>query len=181
MAKAVFLDRDGVLNQDNPEGYVRKPEEFILLPGVLDALRLIQSLGYKLIIVTNQSGVGRNYYTLQDMHNVHDKMHFLMKEASITLDGLYFCPHAPEERCLCRKPETAMLEQAKEDHQLDLTHSVLIGDKTSDIEAGRRVGCKTILVKTGYGGQDGRCPVEPDIVVKNLWEAAQQLKQETLR
>ena len=170
--KTVFLDRDGTINVD--KGYVHKVEDFVFLPGAIEGLKIL-SKKYRLIIVTNQSGIGRGLYTLEDMKIVNDYMLKELSKNNIAIERIYYCPHSPEENCNCRKPNIGMLNMAKDELGIKLKKSYLIGDSTSDIKAGYDAGCTTILVRTGKAGMDGRCNVNPDFIVNNLIEAAKKI------
>ena len=169
--KAVFLDRDGVINVD--KGYVYEIDKLEFIPRAVEGLKLLQEAGFKLIIITSQSGIGRGYYTEEDYHKFMRYMYEKLEEHDIKIDGEYFCSHAPEANCDCRKPGTALIENAVKEHKIDLKESYLIGDKTSDIKAGENIGCKTILVRTGKGGNDKLFEVKPDFIAKDLYEAAE--------
>ena len=146
MISAVFLDRDGVINVDH--GYVSTWEQFEFLPGAPEALRELQDAGYLLIIVSNQSGIGRGYYSERDLHTLNQAIaEYLDSTLGVTLSGFYHCPHHPTEaegefrqQCDCRKPAPGMIQQAVLDHGIDVKTSLLVGDKDSDIEAGRAAG-----------------------------------------
>lgn len=145
MQKAIFLDRDGVINVD--KAYVSKIEDFEFCEGVFETLRHFQSLGYLLIIVTNQSGIGRGYYSKKDFETLTAWMLQELLHVNIKIDAVYHCPHAPEDKCACRKPKSGMFENAIKDHNIDVTQSWMIGDKPSDIEAAQNAGIgNTILV-----------------------------------
>ena len=148
----ILLDRDGVINQDSV-GYIRTPQEWQPLPGSLQALKDLTEAGYEIYVITNQSGIGRGYYSLQDMHAIHRKMHQLVRDAGGVIRGIYYCPHAPEEKCGCRKPASALFLQCAKEHRLDLTQAWFVGDKLSDLRGGEAVGMRSALVKTGYGAQ----------------------------
>lgn len=149
MRRAVFLDRDGTIIRD--EGYFITASTVTLEKGVVQGLRKITSLGYSLIVVTNQSGIARGYFTESDMHDVNDRIRALLAENGISIDGWYFCPHGPQDGCNCRKPAPALLLAAAHENQIDLFQSIVVGDKLSDLEAGASVGARGILVKTGAG------------------------------
>jgi len=145
MKKAIFLDRDGIINIDR--SYVYKKEDFEFCDGVFEALQYFISLGYQLFIVTNQSGIGRGYYTQEDFEKLTSWMldEFTCKDIKIT--KVYYCPHAPEEKCGCRKPKIGMFQKAQEEFKIDMKNSWIIGDKSSDIQAGQNAGIeKTIFV-----------------------------------
>ena len=145
MSKAAFLDRDGVINVD--KGYVYRWEDFELLPGVIDGLRLLQDLGYRLVIVTNQSGVARGYYSIADVEKLGERLVTHLRGEGIEIAGIYYCPHLPSGKvaefareCDCRKPMPGMITLASRELGLDLSESVLIGDKVTDIEAANKAG-----------------------------------------
>lgn len=146
--KAVFLDRDGVINKDT--GYVHKIEDFLILPGVIESLKILQSKGYKLIIVTNQGGIAKKYYTLDDFTKLNNHMLSIFEENKIKIEKVYFCPHAPEEDCECRKPKTKFVYDAEKEFNIDLKNSWVIGDKMSDIKMGEDCGCRALLVESEY-------------------------------
>jgi len=138
--KALFLDRDGVINIDH--GYVSKPENFEFVDGILDFIKNAQKKGYLPIVVTNQSGIGRGYYSLEDFEKLTDWMLEKMRQAGIEIDRsqVFYCPHPPEVGCNCRKPMPGMLLEAKEHFNIDMKNSWMIGDKQSDIEAAKNAG-----------------------------------------
>ena len=166
MISAVFLDRDGVINVDH--GYVSTWEQFEFLPGASEALRELQDAGYLLIIVSNQSGIGRGYYSERDLHRLNQAIaEHLDSTLGVTLSGFYHCPHHPTEaegefrqQCDCRKPAPGMIRQAALDHGIDVKTSLLVGDKDSDIEAGRAAGVAR-LFKVVDSAQSGASA--PDI------------------
>ena len=165
--KAIFLDRDGVINIDHE--YVHKVENFKFIPKTFEALKKAQnSKEYILIIVTNQSGIGRGYYTLKDYKKVEKHMLDCFEKEDIKIEKIYFCPHNYNENCDCRKPKIKFLLDAKKEFNLDLNKSYMIGDKTVDIRFGKNGGCKTILVLTGKKGKDGFFDVKPELITKDL-------------
>ena len=143
MQKAIFLDRDGVINID--KAYVSKIEDFEFCKGLFEALQQFQKLGYLLIIVTNQSGIGRGYYSEEDFQTLSTWMQKELLSENIKIDAIYHCPHAPEENCECRKPKSGMFEQAMKNFDIDVTNSWMIGDKKSDIEAAQGVGISNTI------------------------------------
>lgn len=144
---AVILDRDGVLNVRPPRAqYVRRPDEFVWLPGALDALRRLHEAGFLVIVVTNQAGVGRGEMTLDDLADVHAAMCRDAADAGGWIDAIYFCPHDWDEGCECRKPKPGQLFQAQRDHDLDLSRTPFIGDDERDEQAARAAGCPSILL-----------------------------------
>jgi len=142
MKKALFLDRDGVINIDY--GYVSKPEDFEFIDGVLDFIRNVQKKGYLPIIVTNQSGIGRGYYSLEDFKKLTAWMLDNMRQVGIKIDSsqVFYCPHSPEAGCSCRKPMPGMLLEAKKRFNIDMKNSWMIGDKPSDIKAAKSAGVR---------------------------------------
>ena len=173
MNKAIFLDRDGTINID--EGYVHKIEDLEFIPNVTEGLRRLQK-EYQLIIVSNQTGIGRGYYTEEDYFAFRNEMHKRLKEQGILITAEYFCPHHPEKGigkyrvyCNCRKPKIGMLEQAAQDFNLNLNECWMIGDNVSDIDAGKNANCRTIHVLTGEKKEP---IVYADFVAKDLIEAA---------
>ncbi|MFM5465556.1 D-glycero-beta-D-manno-heptose 1,7-bisphosphate 7-phosphatase [Aeromonas simiae] len=151
MAKsAIFLDRDGVINEDT--GYVSQVDDFHFLPGTIEALQLLKKKGYLLVVVTNQSGIARGYFSEADFMNLTEWMDWSLADRDVDLDGIYFCPHHPEHgpACDCRKPEPGMLLAATKELDIDLPSSYMVGDKTADIQAGIKAGVGTnVLVRTG--------------------------------
>lgn len=153
--KAVFLDRDGTINVDRH--YLSKPEQFELIPGVGAALRRLRDAGFRLFIVTNQSGIGRGYYTEADMHAVNARMNELLAPLGVAFDRIYFSPEAPEQPSRNRKPSPQSLFEARDEFGVDLGRSYMIGDKFIDVETGWNAGCAaSLLVRTGYGAETER-------------------------
>jgi len=177
MNPIVFLDRDGVINKE--VGYLSDPDQFKLLSGVGEALRKLKDSGFMLVIISNQSGIARGYFTLQDLHAITERMNHLLAEHGVILDGIQYCPHHPDENCECRKPKTGMIKQACEDIGCEAEPCYFIGDKTVDILTGKNAGCKTILVKTGYAGEDGTVDVTPDIIAEDLADAVGRILKES--
>ena len=175
--KALFIDRDGVLNEER--GYVHTIEQFRFLPGVFDALALFSKAGYLLIVVTNQSGIARGYYTSQEMTKLHSYMLDALKSAGIHIDKVYFCPHHPEGvveqyavLCDCRKPNPGMLTRARRDLDLNMNASIIVGDKLTDIIAGKRAGIgHAVLVASGHAIDDN-AKTSADFVFNDLLAAA---------
>ena len=136
--KALFLDRDGVINED--AGYVYRREDFVFKEGIFAALREFAKDGYALVVVTNQSGIGRGYYTLEQFDELCRFMLSEFEKEGVKIEKIYFCPHAPEADCLCRKPKPGMLLNAANELNIDLACSIMIGDKDSDVQAGQSAG-----------------------------------------
>jgi D-glycero-D-manno-heptose 1,7-bisphosphate phosphatase len=147
MKRAVFLDRDGVINRKPPEGnYVTRWEEFQFLPGVAEGISLLTQAGWSIIVISNQRCVALGLLTIAELEAIHRRMLDDLATAGAKLDAVYYCPHEKEPPCVCRKPSPGMILRAAEEHQIDLASSWLIGDSESDVEAGRRAGCKTVLI-----------------------------------
>src|SRR5437879_4703169 len=174
MRRAVFLDRDGTLIQERD--YLWRPEEVAIFPGAGDALRRLQKAGFKLFIVTNQSGVGRGYFTLEDVEKVHQHLIAEFGRESVRFDKFYIAPEAPDQPSRGRKPSPQFLFEARDEFGLDLADSYLIGDKLSDLECGWNAGLKKcILVRTGSGAELERAAGEKlasALVVNDLPAAA---------
>ncbi len=156
LRRAVFLDRDGTINVEKE--YLIDPLDFEFIPGAPEALKSFQDAGFLLVIVSNQSGVARGYFTESQVNELHQYMEKRLEPFGVTLDGIYYCPHHPEygqgeylSDCDCRKGKPGMLLKAATKLQIDLSQSFMVGDKIADIQAGHAAGCKTYLVKTGYG------------------------------
>lgn len=171
---AVFIDRDGVINKE--VSYLSRVADFEFIPNAVEALRILSNAGYKLIIVTNQSGVARGFFSEEQLSEIHEYMINELKKSKIRIDKIYVCMHHPNDKCDCRKPEIGLLKEAEKEFNIDLKKSFFIGDKTIDIETGKKAGCKTILVKTGYGGKDKEYDVFPDYSAVDLLEAAGFIK-----
>jgi D-glycero-D-manno-heptose 1,7-bisphosphate phosphatase len=152
VAPAIFLDRDGTLIEERE--YLADPAGVVLFPGVGVALRRLQEAGFKLIVVTNQSGVGRGYYTVEDMHRVNARMQELLARDGVRFEKIYFAPEAPDQPSRGRKPSPQFLFDAREECRVDLARSYIIGDKLIDLECGWNAGLRrAILVRTGYGAK----------------------------
>jgi histidinol-phosphate phosphatase family protein len=144
--RAVFLDRDGVLIAD--KGYLSRPEDVEIMPGVADALTQLHRGGWRMVVVTNQSGIGRGLFSMEDCERVNERMAELLP---VQLDGVFVCPHRPDEGCDCRKPRPGLLIKAAQELGLDLAQSAMIGDRITDVEAGHAAGCRLSLLSfSGY-------------------------------
>ncbi len=163
---AVFLDRDGTLMED--AHYCSHPDQVKVIPGVPEALRALKQAGYHLVIITNQSGIGRGYYSVADYQAVQERFLSLIGDGLI--DATYFCPEAPEAASPRRKPEPTMVLEAHRDHGLDLARSWFVGDKAVDVQCGRNAGVRPILVLTGHGA--GENPMGAEFVAKDFASAA---------
>jgi len=146
MTKAIFLDRDGVINQERKD-YVKKVEEFIILKNVSNAINLIKNHNFLVIIITNQSAVNRKLLTIENLNKIHKNLQAYLKKHNTSFDGVYFCPHTPNENCNCRKPKPGLIIQAVNDFKIEISQSFMIGDSKTDIQAAENAGCKGILLK----------------------------------
>ena len=171
---AIFLDRDGTLNEG--VGYVNHPSRFRLFPWTVEAIRAIRDEGYLAVLITNQSGIGRGYFSEEMLLSIHADLKRLLESAGTALDGIYYCPHRPDEGCECRKPKPLMLRRAEGELGCDLSRSWIIGDNRSDLEAGWSVGARAALVRTGDGEgnlshQAKSWPRPPDLIAPNVHRA----------
>ncbi|MFX1274400.1 MAG: D-glycero-beta-D-manno-heptose 1,7-bisphosphate 7-phosphatase [Promethearchaeota archaeon] len=175
--KAIFLDRDGVINEEM--NYLSNPDDFKLIEGVIEALKILKQKGFLLILITNQAGIARGYFTIENLNSIHRKMKNLLEYENIFLDDIYYCPHHPDftGECDCRKPKPGMILNAKEKYKIDLKESYMIGDTLNDIKAGYNANCKTVLVLTGYGSEEKKKIKEiiPDLIYKDLLEFAKNI------
>jgi D-glycero-D-manno-heptose 1,7-bisphosphate phosphatase len=179
MKRAVFIDRDGTINEEKE--YLYRSDEFVFIPGVPQAIRMFNEAGFLVIVVTNQSGVARGYYTEEDVLQLHRHIASLLEHQGAHVDAWYFCPHHPSGRgsyalpCRCRKPQPGMLMEAAVHFGIDLESSIMIGDKVIDLQAGDAAGCRSVLVRTGYGlREETNCRSGVD-VYDNLLAAAESL------
>lgn len=181
MFRAVFLDRDGVLIENRPD-YVREWSQVQMLPRALDALTGFQRAGFKIVVVTNQSAVGRGLLTLNSAQEINARLVKMVKESSGWVDGVYMCPHKPEDQCNCRKPKPGLLLQAAQELSIDLQASWMIGDAWSDLIAGQAAGVRsTIMVRTGRGSsqllETQPEDLKPFLVSDDLFTAFQTVVQ----
>ena len=182
MNRAVFLDRDGVITQDPPH-YAHKLSQLALIPRSADAIRLLNENEFKVIVVSNQSGIARGYYREEDAVLFNQAMKEMLGNNSARIDAIYYCPHHPEAKidkyridCNCRKPKPGMLKRAEEELDIDLMKSFMVGDKLSDIEAGKGGGCKTIMVRTGHGIEELKSnEISCDYIVNDLYDAVERI------
>ncbi|MDP2688951.1 MAG: HAD family hydrolase [Deltaproteobacteria bacterium] len=167
---AVFLDRDGTINID--AGYLSKPEELALITGSADAIRRLNGFGVKVIVITNQSGVGRGYFTNGDLERVNARLVALLRLEGARIDGIYCCAHRPDEECPCRKPKNGLAVKAAQEHGIDLGKSFVVGDKASDIGLAWGSGARGVLVMTGDGPEElKKMSRAPDHTAPSLAEA----------
>jgi D,D-heptose 1,7-bisphosphate phosphatase len=181
--RAVFLDKDDTLIEDVP--YNVDPEKIRLTPRAAEGLQLLHRLGYRLLIVSNQSGVARGYFAESALAAVEERLRDLFDQLRVPLDGFYYCPHHPEGAvpgyavaCSCRKPQPGLILRAAREHDIDLKQSWLIGDKLDDVEAGRRAGCSTVLLKRGHSSFPAEEKMNVPFLAEDLAEAARIIAAE---
>ena len=188
MNAAVFLDRDGTVNEE--VGYLSDLSRLKLLPGAAAAIRRLNEAGFKVVLVTNQSGVARGYFPESFVRDTHELLVRMLAVEGARLDGIYYCPHHPKageppyrRECDCRKPATGLLDRAARELSIDLHASFMVGDKWSDVELGHRAGCRSILVRTGFSHDDAgnvrpAHVKDPELVAHGLAEAAAWVLQQ---
>jgi D-glycero-D-manno-heptose 1,7-bisphosphate phosphatase len=174
--KVILLDRDGVINRDS-SNYIKCWEEFVFLPGSLEAIRSLTREGYVIIVITNQSVINRKWVKLEILEDMHQRLKSAVKNHGGKITDIFFCPHTPDQDCSCRKPRPGLIEQACRKYDIDLNHSIMVGDSAKDILCGKAAGCgRTILVRTGNGNDAEEAlfamRVSPDRIVADLLEAA---------
>ena len=177
--KAVFLDRDGVINRKAPEGqYISCWDEFRFLPGVFSSALNLQQAGFKIIVVTNQRGLALGEVSLADLQDIHARMKTRFAERGVTISAIYFCPHDISENCLCRKPKPGMLMQAAAEHKLELSSCWIIGDAASDIRAGASARCRTArILPPSFVRANDPTAETAEVVAPDLSEAVRSILQ----
>lgn len=183
----VFLDRDGTINEE--VGYLSQPEQLRLIDGAAEAIKRLNQAGCKVIVVTNQAGIARGYFSETALRQIHLELEKRLRAHGAHFDGIYYCPHHPtagigvyKKVCDCRKPKPGLLERAARELQVNLRRSFVVGDKRSDLEAGHAVGCRKILVRTGYGIESEKeffgSTWQPELIADNLPAAVQWILQQ---
>lgn len=183
LAPAVFLDRDGVINEDS--GYVDSPERVKLLFGASDGIKQLRDGGFKVVVITNQSGVSRGLFTEERLKEVNDRVIELLGKEGALIDAIYYCPHHPDDGCTCRKPLPGLIEKAASDMALDLQRSFMVGDSFADLEAGRVAGLEAVVLIDGPRYRSERREkfensVLPDMVATDLRDAARWIVGERI-
>lgn len=176
LQRVVFLDRDGVINKDSPS-YIKSWAEFEFLPGSLEAIRKLTLSGFEIIIITNQSAINRKIIAIDQLETMHTRLNEAVESNGGKIRDIFFCPHTPEEVCICRKPKPGLIYRARKKYQIDLERSAMVGDSAKDIECAKNAGCRyAILVKTGNGMKAENRLTEkaiyPDFVAQDLLDAA---------
>jgi D-glycero-D-manno-heptose 1,7-bisphosphate phosphatase len=174
MNRAVFLDRDGVINRKAPgDDYIETWEQLTILPGVVEAVRTLNEAGYRVLVVTNQRGVAKGIIPISELDRIHRQMQRTLALSGATIHAVYYCPHDLESSCKCRKPEPGMLIRAAKDFEIDTCLSWMIGDSVRDIRAGQRAGCRTVLINNSPNGDDAHAMA--DIVAEDLRQAVHMI------
>jgi D-glycero-D-manno-heptose 1,7-bisphosphate phosphatase len=148
--KLIILDRDGVINEDSDE-YIKTPDEWIPIPGSLEAIAALNRAGYQVVVATNQSGLARGLYTETMLKQIHDRMQQQLAAVGGHFDGIFYCPHHPDDHCDCRKPNPGLLRQIAAQFHIEFKDALLVGDAKRDLDCAQAVGCSAVLVKTGKG------------------------------
>ncbi|RIZ64756.1 MAG: D-glycero-beta-D-manno-heptose 1,7-bisphosphate 7-phosphatase [Methylococcales bacterium] len=171
----ILLDRDGVINRDSDD-FIKSPEEWLPIEGSLEAIAMLNEHGYKVIVVTNQSGIARGLFDAAMLEKIHDKMHRLVNEKGGAITAVYYCPHGPESTCECRKPKAGLLKAFAADFDAELAKIFVVGDSLRDLQAAQAVGAQPILVKTGKGQQTLiNNPQFNSLIFENLYDAAKYI------
>lgn len=177
--RLVLVDRDGTINRE--KHYLSSPDQVELLPNAAEGIRLLNRLGLPVLVVSNQSGIARGFFSQETLNSIHERLSALLAEEGADLDGIYSCPHRPEDECNCRKPRPGLAIQAAADFEGDLSRSFIIGDNRCDLELGAAINATSILVRTGYGAELALSDdVDPQLVVDDLLAAAHLLQQRVL-
>ncbi|MDD2863847.1 MAG: D-glycero-beta-D-manno-heptose 1,7-bisphosphate 7-phosphatase [Methylococcales bacterium] len=177
MKKYILLDRDGVINQDSDE-FIKSPDEWLPLEKSLDAIALLNQNGYKVVVITNQSGLARGYFNKKTLNSIHAKMRDEAAKVGGEIEAIYFCPHQASDDCKCRKPKAGLLKQFASDYDVDLAEIYFIGDSLRDIQAAQAGGAMPVLVKTGNGAktlQENPQFLTSLLIFENLYDAAKSL------
>jgi len=172
--RIVILDRDGVINEDSPE-YIKTPDEWISIPGSLEAIALLHQNGFKVYVATNQAGIARGKLTRESLQAIHEKMLQAVDDAGGKITSIQYCPHHPDDKCGCRKPETGMLVKIAELSKRDITGIPYVGDSLKDIQAAESAGCQPILVLTGNGVETQKLRPKLAHVFDNLLAFAEEI------
>ena len=182
--RAIFLDRDGTMNVS--KGFISKADDLELIPGTIDAIKAINKSGALAIVITNQPVIARGECSFEELHNIHNKLKTLLGKKGAFVDDIFYCPHHPDKGfegevpelkfdCECRKPKTGMIDEAVKKYNIDLSKSYMVGDSTMYLETARNAGIKSVLVNTGFAGNDGKYDRSCDIEAKNLFDAVEKI------
>ena len=182
--RAIFIDRDGTINVS--KGFISKADDLELIPGSIEAIKAINKSGALAIVITNQPVIARGECSFEELHNIHNKLKTLLGEKGAFVDDIFYCPHHPDKGfegevpelkfdCECRKPKTGMIDEAVKKYNIDLSKSYMVGDSTMDLETARNAGVKSVLVDTGFAGNDDKYDRNCDIEAKNLFDAVEKI------
>jgi len=172
--KAVFIDRDGTINVD--VHYLDDPDDFEMYKGVGEGVKKLKENGFKIIVITNQSGIARGYFTEEQLSKIHKRLKQEIQKFDVVLDGIYYCPHHPDDNCNCRKPNTGLFIDAINEHNIDVKKSFMLGDKILDIGAGKKIGARTVLIpephiRKEYLSKKNEWEYSPDYVADDFMDA----------
>jgi len=173
MEKAIFLDRDGTINVD--VDYLHEPDQLVFIDGTIEALAMLKAQGYKLIVISNQSGIGRGYFKVQDVERLHAYMNRILYKHNAAIDAFYYCPHVEQDKCTCRKPQTGLIDRAVTEWEIDLTRSYMVGDKEVDVMTAVNAGCSYGLLLSGHVVSDALQEKYKEKLYQNLWDFAQRI------
>lgn len=172
MEKVVFLDRDGVISKDSPD-HIKSWNEFQFLPTAKAALKLLTTNGFHIILITNQSVIARRMTTIEELEDIHNRMKKEIEEQGGKIDTIDHCPHHPDDGCSCRKPHPGMLQKAIKDHKINPKQAFMVGDRMMDVNAGKKVGCRTIIIPSELGQKElDESSIQPDYIAKDLLDAS---------
>ena len=185
--RAIFLDRDGTMNVS--KGFISNADDLELIPGTIEAIKAINKSGALAIVITNQPVIARGECSFEELHNIHNKLKTLLGEKGAFVDDIFYCPHHPDKGfegevpelkfdCECRKPKTGMIDEAVDKYNIDLSKSYMVGDSTMDLELARNAGVKSVLVDTGFAGNDGKYDRSCDIEAKDLLDAVEKITKD---
>lgn len=174
--KAVFIDRDGTINVD--VHYLNEPDRFEMYPGIGEGVKKLKDSGFKIIVITNQSGIARGYFTEKQLSKIHERMKKEFLKFNVTLNGIYYCPHHPEDSCNCRKPNIGLFEKAIKEHNIDVKKSFMLGDKILDIGAGKKISVRTVLIpephiREQFLSKKNDWEYNPDYVANDFMDAVE--------
>jgi D-glycero-D-manno-heptose 1,7-bisphosphate phosphatase len=171
MEKVVFLDRDGVISKDSPD-HIKSWDEFFFLPNAKAGIKLLTDHDFKIIVITNQSVIARGMTTVEELEDMHKKMIHEIEIYGGEISDIYYCPHHPNDGCKCRKPEPGMLLKAIKDHDIDPTRSFMVGDRMMDVNVGKKVGCRTVIIPSDVGLKElQKSDSKPDYIANDLLDA----------
>lgn len=170
------MDRDGTINVD--VDYLHEPDKLVFIDGTVEALALLKEQGYKLIVISNQSGIGRGYFGVRDVEQLHAYMNHILQKHNAVIDAFYYCPHVDQDRCTCRKPRTGLIDRAVEEWDIDLRRSYMVGDKETDVMTAVNAGCRYGLLLSGHTVPGALRKKYRDGLYRNLWDFARHIRLE---